>query len=122
MGKCVRSRPSHHTGAAALSKFNEALAATKLCGPKTNLDFVAKLAKSDMFVSGEYDTSSLVGFDAPLPLGMKIVDPGVMTTVQDWPGRTAEKTGGDAWRIGIPPSGPMDHVRPCLPFRLMCAV
>ena len=34
--------------------------------------------------------------------------PGVLTTVQDWPGRTGY------WQVGVPPSGPMDD----LSFRL----
>jgi Carboxyltransferase domain, subdomain A and B/Biotin carboxylase C-terminal domain len=33
---------------------------------------------------------------------LQVLDAGVMTTVQDWPGRTG------LWHVGVPPSGPMD--------------
>src|SRR5260370_21510519 len=32
------------------------------------------------------------------------VRPGMLTTVQDWPGRTGY------WHVGVPPSGPMDDL------------
>jgi Allophanate hydrolase subunit 2 len=39
---------------------------------------------------------------------IEVVRPGMLTTVQDWPGRTG------FWHVGVPPSGPMDD----LSFRL----
>jgi len=42
------------------------------------------------------------------PGKVEILAPGMMTTVQDWPGRVG------LWRVGVPPSGPMDD----LSFRL----
>ena len=39
---------------------------------------------------------------------LEVLRPGLLTTVQDWPGRTG------LWHVGIPPSGPMDD----LSFRL----
>jgi urea carboxylase len=36
----------------------------------------------------------------------EIVDPGLSLAVQAWPGRTAQ----GMWRVGVPPSGPMDHL------------
>lgn len=33
---------------------------------------------------------------------IEVLSPGLQTTVQDWPGRTG------LWRVGVPPSGPMD--------------
>jgi urea carboxylase len=39
---------------------------------------------------------------------IEVLAPGMMTTVQDWPGRVG------LWRVGVPPSGPMDD----LSFRL----
>lgn len=41
-----------------------------------------------------------------------VVKPGLQTTLQDWPGRVGH------WRVGIPPSGPMDAVS----FRLANAL
>src|SRR5262245_20642555 len=40
--------------------------------------------------------------------GFRVIEPGLQTSVQDWPGRLGH------WRTGIPPSGPMDS----LSFRL----
>ncbi|WP_081879259.1 5-oxoprolinase/urea amidolyase family protein [Nocardia sp. NRRL WC-3656] len=40
--------------------------------------------------------------------GIEVVRPGMLTTVQDWPGRVGY------WHVGVPPSGPMDD----LSFRL----
>jgi urea carboxylase len=39
---------------------------------------------------------------------LTVVQPGLQSTIQDWPGRVG------FWRVGIPPSGPMDE----LSFRL----
>jgi len=47
--------------------------------------------------------------DAELTGGTaEVLRPGMLTTVQDWPGRTGY------WHVGVPPSGPMDD----LSFRL----
>ena len=35
---------------------------------------------------------------------IEVVRPGMLTTVQDWPGRTGY------WHVGVPPSGPMDDL------------
>ncbi|MEU4315516.1 5-oxoprolinase/urea amidolyase family protein [Nocardia sp. NPDC024068] len=45
---------------------------------------------------------------APADPRVTVERPGLLTTVQDWPGRTGY------WHIGVPPSGPMDD----LSFRL----
>ena len=39
---------------------------------------------------------------------LEVIQPGLQSTIQDWPGRIG------FWRVGIPPSGPMDE----LSFRL----
>lgn len=40
--------------------------------------------------------------------GLEILQPGLQSTIQDWPGRLG------FWRVGVPPSGPLDE----LAFRL----
>ena len=40
--------------------------------------------------------------------GVDVLRAGPMTTIQDWPGRVGY------WKVGVPPSGPMDD----LSFRL----
>ncbi|MBF6340367.1 5-oxoprolinase/urea amidolyase family protein [Nocardia abscessus] len=46
--------------------------------------------------------------EPPHPSRVEVVRPGMLTTVQDWPGRVGY------WHVGVPPSGPMDD----LSFRL----
>ena len=43
-----------------------------------------------------------------MPCDIRVLRPGMLTTVQDWPGRVGY------WHVGVPPSGPMDD----LSFRL----
>ncbi|XP_044717055.1 amidase domain-containing protein [Hirsutella rhossiliensis] len=57
--------------------------------------------------AGNYTTKSLDSFQPHAP-SLQVVEAGAMTTIQDYPGRTG------FWSVGIPPSGPMDH----LSFRL----
>ena len=38
------------------------------------------------------------------PIAVEIVQAGLQTTVQDYPGRVA------LWSVGVPPSGPMDDL------------
>ncbi len=47
-------------------------------------------------------------FDPGHPNTVEVLRPGMLTTVQDWPGRVGY------WHVGVPPSGPMDD----LSFRL----
>ena len=42
------------------------------------------------------------------PDAVEVLRAGPMTTIQDWPGRVSY------WKVGVPPSGPMDD----LSFRL----
>ncbi|OBI84235.1 5-oxoprolinase/urea amidolyase family protein [Mycobacterium asiaticum] len=37
-------------------------------------------------------------------IAVEVLQPGMLTTVQDWPGRTGY------WHVGVPPSGPMDDL------------
>nr|WP_280315355.1 5-oxoprolinase/urea amidolyase family protein [Nocardia abscessus] len=46
--------------------------------------------------------------ETALPGRVEVIRPGMLTTVQDWPGRVGY------WHVGVPPSGPMDD----LSFRL----
>ena len=54
-----------------------------------------------------HHTGTLASVGDPDPR-IEVVRPGMLTTVQDWPGRTG------LWQVGVPPSGPMDD----LSFRL----
>lgn len=91
----------------ALAKLKAALASTKIDGIETNLGYLSELVSSDVVADGKVTTSTLASF-AYEPAAIEIVAPGTLTSVQDYPGRIGY------WAIGVPPSGPMDH----LSFRL----
>ncbi|MEQ1653301.1 MAG: urea carboxylase [Hyphomicrobium sp.] len=91
----------------ALAKLTQALRETRLNGIETNLGYLATLVESDVLARGEMTTATLATF-AYAPATLEVVSPGTLTSVQDYPGRVGY------WAVGVPPSGPMDH----LSFRL----
>lgn len=91
----------------ALSKLQAALGATEIDGIECNLGYLRRLAESEAVTEGQVTTSTLATF-AYEPATLEIIAPGTLTSVQDYPGRTGY------WAVGVPPSGPMDH----LSFRL----
>jgi urea carboxylase len=93
--------------AAAIEQMREALAATRVDGIETNLEYLRQVIADGVFVAGRQTTRTLAAFHYR-PHTVDVVEPGVQTTVQDWPGRLRY------WDVGVPPSGPMDS----LAFRL----
>ena len=91
----------------AITNLLAALDATALHGIETNLDYLKQVLRSTLFRSGQHTTSFLNGFHY-LAHTIEVLNPGVQTTLQDYPGRLGY------WHIGVPPSGPMDG----LAFRL----
>ncbi len=85
----------------ALSKLNAALAATRLHGIATNLDYLRQIVQLAEFKAGVMWTRLLdsVVYQAH---AVEVLEPGTWSSVQDSPGRL------DYWDIGVPPSGPMD--------------
>ena len=93
--------------AEALARMSAALAGTRVHGLETNLAYLRQIVASPIFQAGKITTRSL----ATLPYDAATIDvleEGTQTTVQDYPGRVGY------WDVGVPPSGPMDH----LSFRL----
>ncbi|MGB1202618.1 MAG: biotin carboxylase N-terminal domain-containing protein, partial [Alloalcanivorax venustensis] len=86
---------------AALKKMQDALAATRLSGIATNLDYLRRILIDPNVVAGKVSTRYLESFQYT-PTAFEVVEPGTYTTVQDYPGRAGY------WDIGVPPSGPMD--------------
>ena len=78
---------------------------TVFSGPVNNLDYVTEFVESQDFVLANTHTGILKSFECS-PRCVEVLSPGLFTTVQDWPGRTRR----GLWRIGVPPSGPMDHL------------
>jgi urea carboxylase len=93
--------------AEALTRLRDALEQTQLYGLETNLDYLRQVVAAPVFAEGRMTTRTLGRFlyDAAT---VDVGEGGTQTTVQDYPGRTG------TWDVGVPPSGPMDH----LAFRL----
>jgi urea carboxylase len=85
----------------ALQKLSEALDQTQVAGIQTNLQYLREVVKDPVIQNGQQVTAFLNSFKYT-PKTIEVLDPGVQTTVQDWPGRTGY------WDVGVPPSGPMD--------------
>jgi urea carboxylase len=96
----------------AVAKLQAALAATRLGGIETNLRYLRAVAASSVFAQGQVVTRTLGEFNWR-PRAIEVLDGGVQTTVQDWPGRSGY------WNVGVPPSGPMDDLHLRLANRLV---
>lgn len=92
---------------AAIDRLLAALDDTSLQGIETNLDYLQQILQSSVFRGGQFSTQFLNGFRYQ-PHTVDVIQPGVQTTIQDYPGRLGY------WNVGVPPSGPMDQ----LAFRL----
>ncbi|HVY05497.1 MAG TPA: urea carboxylase [Burkholderiales bacterium] len=97
---------------AALKRLAAALADTRIGGIETNLDYLRQVVVEPTFVKGRQTTSMLSRL-AYHPRALEVVEPGVQTSVQDWPGRLGY------WDVGVPPSGPMDALALRLANRLL---
>jgi urea carboxylase len=87
--------------AEALARLRDALAACRVAGIESNLDYLRRVAEDAAFARGGVTTAFL----RTLPYrrrAIDVIDSGVQTTVQDYPGRLGY------WHVGVPPSGPMD--------------
>ncbi|WP_141500238.1 urea carboxylase [Paenibacillus luteus] len=85
----------------AIEKLIQALGETRMYGLTTNLQYLQALLKDVEVAGGQVYTQLLNGFE-PAELALEVLDGGVQTTVQDWPGRVGH------WDVGVPPCGPMD--------------
>ncbi|WP_382325525.1 hypothetical protein ACFJI0_05320 [Hydrogenophaga sp. UC242_53] len=85
----------------ALAQLEDALDATRLAGIETNLGYLRQVVRDPVFREGRQVTRFLSTFEFR-PRTIDVLEPGVQTSVQDWPGRQGY------WAVGVPPSGPMD--------------
>ena len=96
------------TRAEAMARLETALAEASFAGLETNLDYLRQIVTEPEFRAGGFPTSFLSRVRYQ-PRAFEVLDPGMQTTVQDYPGRSG------FWHVGVPPSGPMDPVA----FRLV---
>ena len=95
----------------AVAKMRRVLADTRVYGVTTNLAYLRALFASESYGGGELYTRMLDGFE-PDEAALEVLDGGIQTSVQDYPGYTGY------WAVGVPPCGPMDM----LSFRLANAL
>ena len=96
----------------AIAKLGAALAESRIHGIETNLPYLCSILEHPEFIAGRQTTRLLNTHTLELP-GIEVLQPGTMTTVQDWPGRQG------LWDVGVPPSGPMDALALRLANRLL---
>ena len=89
--------------ATATDKLIAALDATRVYGIETNRAYLRQILDGEVFRAGRQTTRYLNTFDYR-PATFDVLEPGVQTSVQDWPGRVGY------WDVGVPPSGPMDDL------------
>jgi urea carboxylase len=89
------------TRAEAVDRLAAGLAECRIDGIATNLGLLRAALADDCFTAAAHTTATLAGVRDADPR-IEVLAPGTMTTVQDWPGRLG------LWRVGVPPSGPMD--------------
>ncbi|WP_460369729.1 5-oxoprolinase/urea amidolyase family protein, partial [Actinocorallia lasiicapitis] len=87
--------------AAALTRLRDALEESRIDGVETNLGLLRAIAADPGVGAAVHHTGTLAGLTDTSPR-IEVVRPGVLTTVQDLPGRIGY------WQVGVPPSGPMD--------------
>ena len=86
---------------ASIAALSTALQTSRLDGIATNLAYLADILCYPQFVEGRQITQMLAAMPHQ-PRTVDVIDGGIQTTVQDYPGRLG------LWAVGIPPSGPMD--------------
>jgi len=100
LAKVIATAPTRDD---ALDLLRDGLAASRIDGVVTNLGLLRSLSDNDQLRASIHSTSTLEHTEDPDPR-IDVLDPGTMTTVQDWPGRVGY------WPVGVPPSGPIDSV------------
>jgi urea carboxylase len=88
---------------AAIAQLQTALQESEIAGIETNLEYLRQAIATPAFIQGTVSTRYLNTFEYQ-PRTIDVLDPGTYTTIQDYPGRVGY------WDIGVPPSGPMDHL------------
>lgn len=87
--------------AEARRKMEKVLERSQIYGIVSNLQYIRAFFDREDYKEGRLHTGMLQGF-APEERALEVLDGGVQTTVQDYPGMTGY------WFVGVPPCGPMD--------------
>ena len=84
----------------AIKGMHTMLSSSRICGPPTNLDFLARILEDPSFLSGKTLTKFLESFKYS-PAAIDILAGGAYTLIEDWPGRPTIGR-------GFSHAGPMD--------------
>jgi urea carboxylase len=87
----------------AVRRMLRALNETAVHGIETNLEYLKRIVGDDTFSTGRMTTTFLKSFRFRTTK-IDVISSGTQTSIQDYPGRLGY------WDIGVPPSGPMDHL------------
>ena len=109
LAKLIARGPDRET---ARTRLIAALEDSVVSGIETNRAYLAQVLAYPDFVAGKQITRMLEGFHYR-PATIDVIEPGVQSSIQDWPGRTGY------WDVGVPPSGPMDVLSMRLANRLV---
>ncbi len=100
LAKIIVHSPSREE---AVTRLQAALSAAVFGGIECNLAYLGEVIATPQFAAGQVTTRFLADF-AYAPRTVDVLESGAQTTVQDFPGRIG------FWAVGVPPSGPMDHL------------
>ena len=95
----------------AIAKLSAALGETQLAGIETNVAYLRQILADNIFSAG-LQTTQYLSTLRYAARSIEVLEPGIQTTVQDYPGRVGY------WHVGMPPSGPMDALAMRLANRL----
>ena len=85
----------------AISKMKRVLTESRVYGVTTNMQYLRALIETEDYNTGSIFTGMLKDF-IPEEKAIEVLDGGVQTTVQDYPGMIGY------WSVGVPPCGPFD--------------
>lgn len=86
----------------AIDKMKRVLDKSRVYGITSNLQYLSALLHTKKYEDGCLFTGMLKDF-SPEEYALEVIDGGVQTTVQDYPGMIGY------WFVGVPPCGPMDN-------------
>lgn len=85
----------------AIQKMSQVLEKSRVYGITSNMQYLKALLQTETYQNGALFTGMLNDF-FPQEHAIEVLDGGVQTTVQDYPGMIGY------WFVGVPPCGPMD--------------
>jgi urea carboxylase len=85
----------------AINKMKRVLTESRVYGVTTNMQYLKALIETEVYNEGSLFTGMLNDF-IPEEKAIEVLDGGVQTTVQDYPGMIGY------WSVGVPPCGPFD--------------